>query len=116
MKDLEKVVEEMDENNHKDFRLWLTSMPSPDFPCSVLQSGVKMTIEPPKGLRNNLLRSYTNMTDLELNDCKKPEKFRKLLFGFCLFHAIIQDRRKFGAIGWNIPYEFTNEDLTVCKK
>ena len=89
MKDLEKLVEEMDENNHKDFRLWLTSMPTPDFPCYVLQSGVKMTIEPPKGLRSNLLRSYTTMTDQELDDSKQRDKFKKLLFGFCLFHAII---------------------------
>ena len=56
------------------------------------------------------------MTETELNDCAKPDIFKKLLFGFSLFHAIIQDRRKFGPIGWNIAYEFTNEDLTVCKR
>jgi len=48
-----------------------------------------MTLEPPKGLRNNLLRTYTNLDDKILEDCKKPEAFKKLLFGFCLFHAII---------------------------
>jgi dynein heavy chain, axonemal len=32
------------------------------------------------------------------------------------FHAIIQDRRKFGSIGWNIRYEFTTEDYDVCKR
>ena len=75
-----------------------------------------MTLEPPQGLRSNLLRSYARLDDAELNLCKKPETFKKLIFGFCFFHAIIQDRRKFGPIGWNIAYEFTNEDLNVCKR
>ena len=57
-----------------------------------------------------------NWDDKTLDDCKKPEVFKKLLFGLALFHAIIQDRRKFGPIGWNIAYEFTNEDLMVCKR
>ena len=34
----------------------------------------------------------------------------------CFFQAIIQDRRKFGPIGKNVRYEFTNEDLIVSRK
>lgn len=75
-----------------------------------------MTMEPPKGLKANLMRSYYGFTNEELNDCRRPREFKQLLFGFCLFHAIIQERRKFGPIGWNIAYEFTNEDLIVCKR
>jgi dynein heavy chain len=114
---LEQLVENIDKDKvHKDFRLWLTSMPSPHFPVAILQNGVKMTLEPPKGLKANLVRSYSRMSDQYLEECEKPAEFRKLLYAICLFHAIIQDRRKFGPLGWNIPNDFTEGDLTMCQK
>lgn len=120
MPTLEVMVEELPDKGVQDqFRLWLTAMPSPDFPISVLQNGMKMTIEPPKGLKSNLLRAFNSIDpDWFAEACTKNTEckhtFRKMLFGLCFFHASIQERCTYGPLGWNIPYQFSEPDRQIC--
>ncbi|XP_072203968.1 dynein axonemal heavy chain 1 [Excalfactoria chinensis] len=115
MPSLERLIENIDSNEvHQDFRLWLTSLPSNHFPVSILQNSSKMTMEPPRGVKANLLKSYISFSDAFLNSCPKVTEFKSLLLSLCFFHGNMLERRKFGPLGFNIPYEFTDGDLRIC--
>merc|ERR1719473_2020075 len=82
--ELEQICEQLvPSETHNDYRLWLTSMPTAQFPALLLQNGVKMTNEPPKGLRANMIGSLSKCDDKMLNDCEKPAAFKQLNFAFC---------------------------------
>lgn len=90
---LEAFVEQYEPDMmHRDYRLWLTSMPSSAFPVSILQNSVKMTQEPPRGVRANLAASYMGFSDAYFEKQPKQTEFKKLLYGTCFFHALLQVR------------------------
>ncbi|MAC17935.1 MAG: hypothetical protein CMC97_06535, partial [Flavobacteriales bacterium] len=95
----------------EDFRLWITSEITPRFPIGLLQMVLKVTLEPPAGLKAGLFRTYTTMVSQESLDKIDHEKWRSLVFTTCFLHSIVQERRKFGPIGWCVPYEYNNSDL-----
>eukprot|EP00795_Rhopilema_esculentum_P016694 gene16694-8141_t len=116
MPQLDKLVEQLQvEKPHDDFRLWLSSSPHPDFPISILQSGIKMTTEPPKGLKANMKRMYQLVTDNQFARCHRQDKYKKLLFALCFFHSVLLERKKFLNLGWNIMYSFNDSDFEVSE-
>eukprot|EP00753_Platysulcus_tardus_P011845 PLAT3317.25.p1 GENE.PLAT3317.25~~PLAT3317.25.p1 ORF type:complete len:2725 (+),score=1732.12 PLAT3317.25:536-8176(+) len=117
MPQLEKIVENyvVSDSAHPRFRLWLSSNPHPRFPISILQRGIKITTEPPRGVRANLLRLYGLITEEQFERCTKKNEYKKLLFCLCWFHSLLVERRKFKSLGWNIPYDFNESDFSICE-
>ena len=107
MPSLEKVVMSFyeDYQGSESFRLFLTSMPADYFPVPILQNGSKLTLEPPRGIKANLKKSFLDINDDLLKQCERKNKeWHKLVFTLSFFHAVIQERRKFGPLGFNIRY------------
>ncbi len=103
---------------HPSFRLWLTTYTSEAFPTLVLQKGIKIVNEPPAGLKANLQGSFTG--NPAINSADKFDinsgLWRRLVFSLCAFHALIQERHNYGALGWNELYNFTPSDLEISIK
>lgn len=82
-----------DENRiNPNYRIFLTSMPDDDFPISILANSIKITMEPPRGLKANMTRSLYNVTNYFNEPCKSEsirQIFHKLVWGLCYFHAIV---------------------------
>jgi dynein heavy chain len=97
-----------------DFRLWLSCEITETFPIGLLQMAIKVTLEPPAGLKAGLARTYSTMVSQELLDKIDHERWRTLVYAMCFLHSIVQERRKFGPIGWCVPYEYNNSDLDAC--
>eukprot|EP01135_Chromosphaera_perkinsii_P009070 Nk52_evm1s1607 gene=Nk52_evmTU1s1607 len=108
---LEPFLEKL-ERPHQDFRLWMTTEPSESFPIGILQQSLKVVTEPPNGLKLNLRGSYSKITDQLLQSCPH-EDFGSLVYVLGFFHAVVQERRKYGKIGWNVPYDFNESDFRV---
>ena len=139
---VEKEKDPFDNVVNPNFRLWLTSMPVKTFPVSILQNSLKLTTEPPSGIKANIKKLFNEITEEKTNPKtkpistidKKPEEikeeqekqdkdnlvkkqhFTKLLYSLSLFHAVLQERKKFGPIGFNLRYDFNQGDFDTSSE
>nr|KAF6455671.1 dynein axonemal heavy chain 17 [Rousettus aegyptiacus] len=115
---LDKKVERYSTGSHEDYRVFMSAEPAPSpeshiIPQGILENAIKITNEPPTGMYANLHKALDLFTQDTLEMCTKEIEFKCILFALCYFHAVVAERRKFGAQGWNRSYPFNNGDLTI---
>ncbi|XP_070257562.1 dynein axonemal heavy chain 14 [Myotis yumanensis] len=103
------------------FRLWLSSESDSSLPVPLLQKSLKIAVEMPMGLKSNLLKTLGHEGSGEVTEeiFEKPTCgpwWKKLLFSLCFFNALVNERRKYGMLGWNVGYEFNPSDFEVAVK
>ncbi|CAB0041012.1 unnamed protein product [Trichogramma brassicae] len=113
---LETLCEQLDPSTSQlGFRLWMSSRATEDFPIGLLQASIKVAFDAPHDVRQSLAWSYRSepIKDRDFFEgCPgKDRAFGKLLYGFCLLHAVLRERASYGLQSWNRRYEFDEADL-----
>eukprot|EP00767_Chilomastix_cuspidata_P003100 gnl/Chilomastix_cuspidata/322.p1 GENE.gnl/Chilomastix_cuspidata/322~~gnl/Chilomastix_cuspidata/322.p1 ORF type:complete len:2547 (-),score=680.75 gnl/Chilomastix_cuspidata/322:1353-8993(-) len=115
MEELETILSDREKEEdppNKNFRLILTTEPHDKFPIGLLQRSIKLTNDPPTGCRAGLRRSYQMLTQDQLETVDKPQ-WLPLVYVIAFIHTTVQERRKYGPLGWCIPYEFGTPDFSA---
>jgi dynein heavy chain len=114
--DLEKRLDDYGlEGSASKFLLFLTAEPSTGIPIGILNRSIKLTNEPPAGLKANLKRAFCSFSKEYMDE--SDSKTKSILFGLCHFHAVLMERKMYGPMGYNMMYPFSLGDLrdsSVC--
>ena len=117
LKELENIIDSIDNMKPKpEFRLWLTTSPINNFPIGILHKSFKVVTEPPDGLGPNMNRVFGSMKAESFETESTHAAYKPLVYVISFFHSVIQDRKKFGKIGWNVIYDFMESDFTISKR
>lgn len=42
------------------------------------------------------------------------QRYKKLVYSLSLFYSVLLQRKKYGSIGFNTPYAWSNSDVGIC--
>jgi dynein heavy chain len=80
----------------------LSSDAANSIPIGLLNRCIKITNEPPAGLKANIKRAFASLNKETFEEC--DSKMKSILFGLCHFHAVMLERKQYGPMGFNMMY------------
>ena len=105
------------ERMHRDFRVWLVTVPTAGFPTSLLANGVKVVYEPPDNIRTSLKLSFESYQHMFGGTQHHHWSEWRVVYQTCLLHVALAERRKYGHLGWSTPcFSFGRADLRMALK
>eukprot|EP01043_Picozoa_sp_COSAG02_P033317 COSAG02_NODE_2267_length_9282_cov_22.424044_5_plen_1698_part_00 len=105
------------ERMHRDFRVWLVTVPTAGFPTSLLANGVKVVYEPPDNIQASLKLSFESYQHMFGGRQHHHWSEWQVVYQTCLLHVALAERRKYGHLGWSTPYfSFGRADLRTALK
>lgn len=86
----------------------------------MLQECTKIIIEPMQGLKQNLSKIISSTPDAAVEEVEKvcptfTDQHKRLFFVISFYHAIMNERQRFGPLGWNKVYEFSQIDCQISQ-
>lgn len=71
-----------------------------------------------QGIKAALLRCFGTLSPTVLSQgCpQQPQAWPRLLFVLAFFHALVLERRKYGSLGWNTMYDFSDGDWLCARQ
>ena len=113
---LEKILDDYAiAGSHEKFRVYFTSDPSNGIPIGILARCIKLTNEPPAGLKAKLKGAICFFPPSLFEEA--DSKTKSILFGLCFYHGLMLERKMYGPLGYNMKYPFAIADLrdsAVC--
>lgn len=112
----------MDEVN-EEFRWWFILEPTESFPLIILREGNQIINEPLESIKDKMMQKYSMeplTSDKFFNNAFNPPlstSWYRYVFALNAFHAVVQERRYFGPIGWSNEYDFNDNllDLSISQ-
>lgn len=118
MPELESLIQSVQKpNTHKKFRVFFTCIQMDDCSSHLLRKSIKVALQQPTGIKKRIERQINDIEKDKDGGFKRSNtngNFHKnMFFGLAYFYSILDGRKEYGTLGWNVFSGFDSSDFEI---